>query len=333
MADMQAWYNLGQELLGRPLPTRSAPSASNGIGYSRVATTEPPEEEIPQPTAGGAEQEAAPEVEVPEEEENGVSATEERWKGLADKGELCVYTCLAFKVGGSAKKDQGDDDDAQGTEEFIFTIIQLLSLQIIVPTLMLVHQTRSLSGDLKDLAKESYEYRICGFVLFLYSIWNIYNNAFDECRAEFLEICFRHNLAMSYVWPLVLGEIVNAFAAAVLCLILFTIFCEVTSLPELVINCIAINFIGSVDSEFCNDDLRHYAMDNFHSVMFGKKEGDKEEDETCARQIMEFTLSSLLWVLRTAGTLIIGTILALIFLLAHEEALCMFVPDVPLLCA
>ena len=82
----------------------------------------------------------------------------------------------------------------------------------------------------------------------------------------YLERAFEYNLALKYVWPAILGEVINSFCAFILCLTLFTVFCNATRLPDLVINCIAINFIGVVDNEFVSDDLKSKAAVNFHKM-------------------------------------------------------------------
>merc|ERR1719359_1138212 len=131
------------------------------------------------------------------------------------------------------------------------------------------------------------EFRIVGFILYLYSIRSMYNNCVGECRAIFLEMAFQYNLPFAYVWPLVLGELINSFAAFTLCLTLFTVFCEAAHLQDLVINCIAINFIGNVDSEFCTEELKEFAVGSFHSMARSGFATGSQEPETCCRSLLE----------------------------------------------
>merc|ERR1711924_348897 len=164
-----------------------------------------------------------------------------------------------------------------------------------------------------------------------YSIRSMYNNCVGECRAIFLDLAFQYNLPIAYVWPLVLGELINSFAAFTLCLTLFTVFCQAAHLQDLVINCIAINFIGNVDSEFCSDEMKDFAMANFQTVIRDRCVTGEQEPDPCWRNTFEQSLAVLLWLLRTIGTVGFGIFLALVFLLSHEVLICERV-SVPVLC-
>lgn len=233
---------------------------------------------------------------------------ENRWEALADRGELCVYTCLSLKIGGQKAGEAIDWNLAS-------TFVAPVALQVVVPALMLVHEIRN--GVVIATAM-GLEFRIVGFILYLYSIRSMYNNALDECRSILLEMALQYNLPFNYVWPLVLGEVINSFAAFTLCLTLFTVFCQAANLRDLVINCIAINFIGNVDSEFCTPQLKEFAVGNFQTVARERFNGD-EEPETCSRSLFEKVLALLLWLFRTFGTLGIGTFLACVFLFSHKD--------------
>jgi hypothetical protein len=314
------WLGFGQDSVDN-----SQQSANGTPGYMRIKAD--PEEEIPQrprpasrpwwmppgwqreeqviQVASAADPEISPEL--PEE----LQASETRWRELADRGELCIYTCLSFKNGGRT-------DDLSVDWHLNATLVALIALQVLVPALMLVHQLKRAAGDYPKL---ELEFRIVGFILYLYSIRSMYNNCVGECRAIFLEMAFQYNLPFAYVWPLVLGELINSFAAFTLCVTLFTVFCEANHLQDLVINCIAINFIGNVDSEFCTQELKEFAVAKFHSV--ARDNYARENDpETCCRSYLEKSLAFLLWLLRTIGTAGFGTCLACIFLLSHEAMIC-----------
>jgi len=287
------------------------------VRYTKVQTTDP-EEEVPprggEVTKRSKRSDDYSDPELCPEPDDKLQALEDKFLDLADKGELCVYTCLALRSGGARA-----DDKFQGWE-FVGTIIALIFLQIVVPALMFLHEL-SHAPSITDEATEI-EFRIIGFITFLYSIRSMYNNALDECRSVFLEMAFEHNLPWAYVWPLVLGEFANSSLAASLCLTLFVVYCRTTYLPDLLINCLAINFLGNVDSEFCSADLRIFALDKFRDVVRNELNQHSSDAETLFRTIVERTLTSVLWLLRVGATLLFGTVLAFGFAMSRQAWIC-----------
>lgn len=325
------WSGLWQDL-GADANVRQP---DNGPGYMRIKAD--PEEEIPGelPSAksskwqlpGGwrGEEKAIPVASAvdpeisPEREPEELQEYEMRWKDLADRGELCVYTCLSFKIGGRSD-----------VSSLAPTLIALVALQVMVPALMLFHEMKAAHSAFRS--SKHLEFRIVGFILYLYSIRSMFNNCVGECRAIFLEMAFQYNLPFPYVWPLVLGELINSFCSFTLCLTLFTVFCQADQLQDLVINCIAINFIGNVDSEFCSEELKDYAVVNFQAVVREHFGAGEEEPETCARSMLEDSLAFFLWMLRTICVLGFGTFLAFVFLLSNQvDFICERIP-LPVLC-
>jgi hypothetical protein len=291
------------------------------VRYAKCKT-EDPEMEV-EPETPQKEDYVDPELcPEPPEPPQDLLALENEWLELASKGELCVYTCLAFRTGTEVKRD-----DISGFG-FLPTIVALIALQVVVPSLMLRHQIAHVPMGASDT---EIEFRLTGFILFLYSIRSMYNNALDECRSLLLMIAFEYNMPFTYVWPLVLGELINSFASFTMCLTLFTVYCSSTSLPDLIINCLAINFIGNVDSEFCSPELREFAVGKFQKVVRGELAQSGAEEESMLRSILEKSLGSFLFLLRVGGTVFFGSVLACVFLLSHEAWLCSRI-DLPFMC-
>lgn len=265
-----------------------------------------------------------------------VNERERRWVEKAEKGQLDVYTCLALRRDHKVVdrslyrskttellKQQKEGAEAESQSTMRFTVIALLALQVLVPLLMLAHQLKNMPTYAKDA---QVEFRIVGFILYLYSIRNMFYGASDECRAIYLEMCFEFNLPWPNLWPAVLGEIVNAFAAFTLTVTLFTVFCTCSKLQDLVINCVAINFIGSVDSEFTTDVMKDVAVDNFHKLArtYKNTRGSlaAEMEDSLWRTVLEKGLAYLLFALRIGGTLCCGVSLGLMFMFSHFTLLC-----------
>lgn len=238
----------------------------------------------------------------------------ERWIDQAEKGELCVYTCLGLTVGYKPFSKE--------VMRMLPTLFALVTLQVLVPALLLLSEIRKFSSYPKV---QTHEFRIAGFILYLYSLRNMYHGALDECRKIFLDLTFEYNLSWHYIWPLLLGEAINSFAAFILSVTLFCVFCGSLHASDLIINCIAINFIGSVDSEFTDDVMMKRALKIFREVMEGVA-GQHDVEESCGRNIVEIITTWGLLALRVGGVCCLGCILAIVFATSHEEGLCEISP-------
>lgn len=263
---------------------------------------------------------------------------ERRWIDRVQKGQLDVYTCMALRY----VKDLRDPGEAKSVADFMdrgrsagtvigtplqVTCAVLIALQVVVPLLMILHQLRALPTFAETA---EVEFRLVGFILYLYSIRNMYNNAHDECRAMYLETAFEFNLPWHNVWPALLGEVVNAFASFTLTVTLFTVFCTASKLQELVINCVAINFIGSVDQEFTSDEMKDVAIENYHIIAKrfhrpsrGSVIANMADDplRTCVEKSVQWGVEGL----RVGGTLGCGMLFGLVFLFSHFTTLCTWV--------
>lgn len=234
------------------------------------------------------------------------------WTELAEQGELCAYTCLGLC--------QGRDPYGENAISLIPTLIGLLALQVFVPALILCYHLRRFNSFARNT---ELEFRIIGFIMYLYSIRNMYHNCLDECRHRYLQLGFHYNFDWQYIWPALLGEIVNAFAACTLSVTLFTVFCYCEHPQDLIINCVAINFLGSVDTEFTDFALRQVAFDNFKHVMTPFLHlREPIQEESWLREKVELVTNYALVAVRLFGTLGMGTLLATVFFFSHEEKIC-----------
>merc|ERR1712032_1246390 len=125
-----------------------------------------------------------------------------------------------------------------------------------------------------------------------------------------------------FIWPAILGELVNSFASFALAVTLFLIFCDSRLPRELMINTVSMNFIGAIDSEFTSDELRDEAISTFHHVMGAQcKEGKCPVESRC-RASSEMALYCLCVTMRIGGTVILGSALGLTFFISHLDVLC-----------
>merc|ERR1712190_595420 len=100
--------------------------------------------------------------------------------------------------------------------------------------------------------------------------------------------------------PMLLGEAINSFAAFTLSVTLFAVFCSSLHPQDLIINCVAINFLGSADTEYPDQEMANRAVKNFRKVIKSYA-GNVVEVESCGRICAETVSSWGLWSLRVLG--------------------------------
>jgi len=124
----------------------------------------------------------------------------------------------------------------------------------------------TVEGLTLDPAEEGKGFRLIGSALYLYSVYSMYNNALDECRSRLLNFAFTYNLPAGYWAPLVLGEVSNVLVSFVLVITLYIIYTHLTVPADLILNAVAVNFLGSVDAEFVSEDMKKDALANFREI-------------------------------------------------------------------
>lgn len=221
------------------------------------------------------------------------------WLESVESGELDVYTCLGLSNTFTWSPD---------TRKLIFKVLAVTVLQVVIPLIMLSLETAD--GLTFQPATSNSGFRIIGSALYLYSVYSMYNNALDECRGRLLNFAFRHQLPAGYWVPLVLGEFSNVLVSMVLVLTLYVIFTHLVQPADLILNAVAVNFLGSVDGEFVNEDMKKDALANFKEVTsavlenpelnhhgVGMSQQDDEEKLTC----LDVFLKTLLYSIAVSG--------------------------------
>lgn len=189
------------------------------------------------------------------------SAWLENWLDTVDAGELDVYTCLGL----SNAFTNTPDTRKIWSQAFAVSVLQLC-----IPSIMLfsefqagltIHPNHSDSG-----------FRFIGAVLYAYSVYTMYNNADGECRSSLLNMMMAHeNISPGYWVPLIIGEVLNVFVAMILVLTLYQIYTHQNEPADLILNAVAVNFLGSVDSEFVSHSMEKEAVENckeFHAAVY-----------------------------------------------------------------
>jgi hypothetical protein len=215
----------------------------------------------------------------------------EAWLEMAEGGELDIYTCLGLSDANTFSKD---------TRKLIVKIIAVSTLQLVVPCLMLYLQM--LQGFSYRPLDPGRGFRLIGFVLYLYSLYSMYNNALDECRYRLLQYALQERLSSGFWWPLVLGEFSNTTVSFVLMFTLFFIYTNSRSAADLILNAVAVNFLGSVDSEFVDKEMLTDCCENFRALMDRPTTGpDGGHNASGWGKVTDLVLKTMLNIILTCG--------------------------------
>jgi len=118
----------------------------------------------------------------------------------------------------------------------------------------------------------------------------------DSCRTDLLNLCFHYpNVKAGHWLPLVAGEVSNVFTAVVLVTALYSIFTTQTQAADLILNAVAVNFLGDVDASFVDPHMKKEAVITFKEFttnMF-TKENTKVSDPGRRTWIASITYRSL----------------------------------------
>merc|ERR1719183_1714946 len=191
---------------------------------------------------------------------------------------------------------------SEDTKRIVGKVIGVCVLQILVPIILL--KVELTDGYSYQPRESSVLFRTMGCCLYLYSLYSMYNNALDECRSTLLQWGIDQNIPPGIWLPLIVGELTNVFVSLILVLTLFVIFVDVEHPADLILNAVAVNFLGAVDGEFVDDDMKEDALTNFRQVFY-EFGGEKEEsDDRKEQHAMNIVLNLMLTFIVCSGLLL-----------------------------
>lgn len=176
----------------------------------------------------------------------------DEWNLLADRGELDLYTCVALRIGRfGAKSEQ--------VSSLLPRLIIGVVMQLILPIFIIMYQATRATYHTDN---QSLLFRLVGFILYLYAILSTYNGALDECRAWVMNVMVECRVSGSYMYPVLMGEFINAFVGWSMAVTVFLVYCQAQTVEELLLNCIAVSFVTEIDAELCDDDMKDDAHED-----------------------------------------------------------------------
>jgi len=218
----------------------------------------------------------------------------DEWIESVESGELDVYTCLGLSNSFTWTPD---------TQKLIAKVAAVTTLQIAIPCIMLYLEFQV--GMTIYPAEKGKGFRIIGSALYLYSVYSMYNNALDECRSRLLNFAFRYKLPPGYWMPLLLGEFSNVLVSIVLVITLYVIYTDLTVPADLILNAVAVNFLGSVDAEFVNPDMKKDALRNFKelstAVLENPDVANDDDEDVDDRTIVDRIVGAFLYAVAFCG--------------------------------
>jgi hypothetical protein len=174
------------------------------------------------------------------------------WMETVEAGELDVYTCLGLSNAFTNTPD---------TRKVWLQAISVTILQLVVPSIMLGSEFNG--GLTVNPSEADTGFRFIGAVLYAYSVYTMYNNADGTSRSSLLNLMTHyHNVPKGYWLPLIVGEVLNAFVGMILVLTLYQIYCHQNQPADLILNAVAVNFLGNVDSDFVDPEMKATAIAN-----------------------------------------------------------------------
>lgn len=229
------------------------------------------------------------------------------WLDAADNGELDVYTCLAVTNLSTNTPD---------TRRLVRKMMGCLFIQMLVPALLLAIEIENITGkglSLKPIDSEL-KFRIIGAVMLLYTLSRMYQNCVDECRAMMVDFAFSMGLPCGHCWPLLLGEIANLILGVVLMISMYIKFINIAAATDLVLNAVALNFLGSIHAEFVDSKSHADACQNFKDTTAPFREVMKGSRFSCWAKLVGGSM----FLLRMALVLL-GSILCIAFLFLPDR--------------
>lgn len=241
--------------------------------------------------------------------ESTAAAAIEHWIVMAKTRDLDFYTCMGLV--------SGLHQLGPKTRAMLPRAILLVVMQGILPGLLVLYHMRDF--QYYSLVQDVW-FRLCAVILFCFSVVHMYAGAFDECRTMFLELALRHHVvSWWFLWPMLIGEVLNAFSGYTLVITLILVFCHVDNTPELLVHCLAINFIVSIDNDIVDDEIRRFSISKLHEALEVGKCPHKQGDVQYVVLRVTMTLCA---VTRVVLTLCVGLGFSVIFFFAHQERWC-----------
>lgn len=232
-------------------------------------------------------------------------AWHDKWMHSVECGELDIYTCLGL----SDMFSFGED-----TRRILCKVISCCVLQLVVPVILLyveLDEGFSYQPKLSDSG-----FRVMGVCLYLYSLYSMYNNALDECRSDLLTFAFAQKVPSGYWLPMLIGELINVFVSLILVMSLFVIFVGTTHPADLILNAVAVNFLGAIDGEFVSDVMQDDALTNFKQLFYEYgADGDIEAKPGPRRRMLFAALSIMMGTIKYGGLF-----LSFVFLVAPSPS-------------
>jgi len=179
----------------------------------------------------------------------------EEWLGEDGMGDVNFYTCTVLLV--------LDPNQEYETFRSNFKMFLLPAFQVLVPFGMAWYflvQKALIANNGYCCNHSNYIFRFTGFVTFMYSAWQIIDGCDDASSKFFLDksvqMYQRTGRAFDFraTWMFYLGHVSQQLCSFLLLVVTYVIYTSQCDTPlDLLMNCVAINFVLDIDSEWMGD--------------------------------------------------------------------------------
>lgn len=218
----------------------------------------------------------------------------ETWLALVEAGQLDIYTCLGLSNAFTNTPD---------TRKIWAKAFSVATMQLVVPCIMIFAEVEH--GMTIHPCVSDQGFRFIGAVLYTYSVYTMYNNANCASRSELSNMLAEYDhVPMGFWIPLRVGELLNVVVAVILVITLYQIYTHQNEPADLILNAVAVNFLGSVDSELVNEEMKLDAITNFKELtsdLFKGPSSTGEDYDPDAESMVDFVIRYSLYGVGLAG--------------------------------
>lgn len=240
-----------------------------------------------------------------------LSMSEQEVCAQIEGSEMDIYCCYALTVsrwGYCSKRSLSN----------LPSVLVALVMQLIIPYFLLTSRLEYLQdGGGADNSNTSYQFRYTGFVIYLYSVWNLYEGCSDDARSALLKVVGEGKLSFRYMLPALLGELVNNYLGFVLSFSLFANFSSQLHPSDLIINAMSVMYLTTIDNDLATNEKREAAKEDFHVFLTLESNRVHWIGPKCLQCI--FTCFSALCYITRYSFPVFGVVLSFVFVLAKED--------------
>eukprot|EP00933_Yihiella_yeosuensis_P082286 TRINITY_DN96108_c0_g1_i1.p1 TRINITY_DN96108_c0_g1~~TRINITY_DN96108_c0_g1_i1.p1 ORF type:complete len:313 (-),score=70.70 TRINITY_DN96108_c0_g1_i1:27-905(-) len=170
--------------------------------------------------------------------------------------------------------------------------IFLPMMQVLIPYFVISHQYKVFHWEEGGICPDSNQcyFRVVGFIMFIYSLWQI-SDSVHEGASEFLMRQAAKRYAITGVdfmahFSMGVGYMLQVICGLLLLISLYLLFSSSKDPMDLIMNCVALNFLLAIDSEWMSDTCKKLGADSA-KVVFKRWRDTIADNEEFVKERLE----------------------------------------------